>query len=336
MAGRGDALRVVRPEDVVDWQVPRAAWPHHHSAPSGVAALDVYPPWLATAHGDGSLRVRRLDDGSTVTEQRWQSGVLKDVAFSRDGSTLAVIAAEEAAVNLVGTDTWGRHPVAVPQRSRRVAWLDADRLMAAPYGAQLVTWRREGSSGLTELPAWVPAQVEDAHPDLDPSVAGPGAVTLTHAGRVVWLPADGGVPEEVASVPGARAVACRGEEAAVLEPHAVRFVRRGRPEAQVDLPGAEGVDVALSPDGRFVAVGHLDGTATVLSREPLAVVARLRGHEARVAAVGFTPDSAWLVTASWDGDARVWATAPLLRPAQELEAAVAADWGMNVEDALAR
>jgi WD40 repeat protein len=64
--------------------------------------------------------------------------------------------------------------------------------------------------------------------------------------------------------------------------------------------------VALSPDGRTVAVGEADGAVRFVDL-PTGAVRRASGrHGGPVTAARFTPDGALLVTASEDGDAIVW------------------------------
>lgn len=64
-------------------------------------------------------------------------------------------------------------------------------------------------------------------------------------------------------------------------------------------------DLAISPDQRWVALGHWDGITLVCDAQTGRVVKEWPGE--RSAAVGFTPDSHWLVTATGQ-EYRFWET----------------------------
>jgi WD40 repeat protein len=64
--------------------------------------------------------------------------------------------------------------------------------------------------------------------------------------------------------------------------------------------------VAISPDGRRLAIGAPNHLIEIWSLPERRLVHTLRGHQWHVLALGFSPDSRFLATGSWDGDARVW------------------------------
>jgi WD40 repeat protein len=72
------------------------------------------------------------------------------------------------------------------------------------------------------------------------------------------------------------------------------------------VPPALLVAVALSPDGRTVALGQTDNTVRLRSLPDGTEVGCLRGHSSKVFAVSFGPDSTLLVSADDFGEIRVW------------------------------
>lgn len=96
--------------------------------------------------------------------------------------------------------------------------------------------------------------------------------------------------------------------------------------ARLTLPD-EGVynavnDIAVSPDGRFVAAASKDRTTRVFEIESGALVASLRGHSGYVEGVQFSHDGTRLATTSVDTSVRLWTTgdwsqAAVLRGATE-------------------
>ena len=63
-------------------------------------------------------------------------------------------------------------------------------------------------------------------------------------------------------------------------------------------------DVAFSPDGKYLALAGMDGTAVLWEIASESISAEML-HEAPVATLNFSPDSEYLATASSDGTARV-------------------------------
>lgn len=64
--------------------------------------------------------------------------------------------------------------------------------------------------------------------------------------------------------------------------------------------------MALSPDGRWLAVGSHDGAAVVVDMDRRAVAGRLTGHTGSINALAFGPDGGVLASSSQDRTGRLW------------------------------
>ena len=85
------------------------------------------------------------------------------------------------------------------------------------------------------------------------------------------------------------------------------------PDDGDDLPRG----LALSPDGRTLALGHSDGTVDLLDAETLRRRRSLRALRGFVGAIAYSPDGRLLAVAGQRGQVTLW-DARTLRPAGEL------------------
>ncbi|MCB9741700.1 MAG: protein kinase [Alphaproteobacteria bacterium] len=319
----GRVLRVVS-SAVEDWRLPEEVWPHRHVFASGVASVDVSPDGrlLAAGLGSGALPLQRMVDGTQLMDLGWSDAVVKGVAFSPDGRR--VVGASAGGPAHVFTLPGGAlERVLGEVGDRRVSWLDAATVLFAPYAMRIDGWR------LSDDPPTRYSIPLDRRP----------GVLKARDGRMVFLDQRGGLswiddPEQglIPMTTDETAVAVdRHRDGAVIA-HAEAYVIRGADGAEhlVPAPGPRIMEIASSPDGRWIALGHLDGTATLWSAQDDRKVAVLRGHGARVVSVVFSQDGRWLVTGSWDGEARVWALAPLSMPAAALQGVTESAWGRDV------
>ena len=78
----------------------------------------------------------------------------------------------------------------------------------------------------------------------------------------------------------------------------------------LEMPiGAPVHSIALSGDGRWIAVGLSSNQILVSDAKSGKIVATLRGHSDRVVALAFGADRRLLASGSWDGTAKVWSIA---------------------------
>jgi len=288
--------------------------------PEGVSAVAMSADGRlgAAAHGDGSLVLFTIDDGRAQTVA-WQPRVLKDVAFSPDGTQVAATAVGHDAIVLVDTAT-GEPTAALPmpRNTSRLVWLASDLILAATYDAFFHRWTLDGSDPVAVA---VPPIA-----DLEVTPDASRAILLGRDGSVWWT--DGVQVTPVAVHPGAtaaagtndgRMVVAVGGDVQVLAPD-------GQPTATLSGDGTAILDVQVDPDGRRVVAGTLDGTVLVWDITSGLRLARLVGHRDRVASLAIGPGGQ-LLTGSWDHTRRLARLPTSPTNAQARLEAIERSWG---------
>ena len=308
-------------DERAEWALPRSPVPHVLTSTHGLTSATFSPSGdrVATTRGDGTLDVRRVVEGLSVAERRWQSNVVKPGGWSRDGSLFAAAGVEDPALRVWETERWSEvaaHRLS-PHSWRRAAFL-GDSVLALSFHAGV------GAALLDPITG----QPKASHPgrlwfDLGVDHGHDAAVLLADDGMVARLDGEGAATV-LGTFPGAHAVDLYGDHVVVAQAHALHL--RGAEEGTIESPDRTILDVAFSPDGALIATAELEGGVRLRGRGG-AVRAELPGHRERVVGVEFSADGRRLVTAGWDGTARLWST----EPAPERRALEVA-WGALVVD----
>lgn len=300
-------LRVVQAGSERRWRVDPSPWLPVVAESLGVSGVDVAPDgttWL-TAHAEGLVVVRDRTGGSVRRRLVAGPGTVMSATFVDDGHAVVASTAEEAGFlrHDLGTGTTlDVRPT--PARYRAVVPL-GDVTLGLAFEAGVDRFASDG--GFTKVPCPLKEWRSAARGQV-------GALLVGVDGEVRRTGPDGCGPE----VPGVRArrVALGPGDAWLAAADATSLARHGLDGTvawRVPL-ATPPLEVAVSPDGRWIAVAGFDPTVHVVRAEDGAHVATLRGHTQRVSTVAFTPDGAWLVSGSWDGTARWWSVDALTLP----------------------
>ena len=289
---------------------------------------------LVTTHGGGQIEVWDLPMGHPRASLSWQDAVVKDGAFSRDGSRFLAGTVFEG---LRWFETAGWTPRTGPSDrqgvARRIVSLK-NGFLAVQYSVRHLQWLGLDPTRMRQLPLGDAGELHDASARID----GAGAVLLGPEGILRWLDDGATVLRSLPPSPAARTVATTHNSARIVLAGAgeVWMADRDSGEELQRYQGAEGtvLEVAVSPDDRWVAAGTLEGAVQLWDLENGAPVLSLDLHDRRVVGLDFEPNGQALWTASWDGSARRIDLTDLLTPPGSLVARAEALWGLTVEQAL--
>ncbi len=87
----------------------------------------------------------------------------------------------------------------------------------------------------------------------------------------------------------------------------------GRPAESLEIPGNRFRLLALSPDGRTMALGGLDGKLVLWDVDQQKVKRSIQAHHGLVGALAFNPDGDVVATGGVDGTVSLWRTTDLWR-----------------------
>jgi len=306
------------------WLLPgRDAPAHRFQSPSGLSGMDVslQTGWVAAARGDGTLSLWSLD-GERHHQRAIASHVLKAVSFAPDGQSLAVAQAEVPGLSRRTIPTLAPLP-SEPFRQgiRRLQHTNSGELVAAPY-----------SSGLSRLSGDVHREYMGHDDVVDLSLQGSVAWLLSRTGSIYRHTPGQPAPVRVTHSDTASGVAgLPGGELVIAGRTAVRVKTEA---GWLDLPSNSRrlLDVATSPDGRFIAAGGIGGDVYVWSMETQVLTAAWKAHDERVSHVRFAGKD--LFSASWDGSVRRWHLGALDANATSFVGDAERAWDTTLDEAL--
>lgn len=250
---------------------------------------------VATGAIDNVVRLWRADGTGTPIVLRSAGMQVTTLKFSPAGDRIAVGDAD-GGIHLWRIDGTGT-PVTLQGDSAPVIRLqfshDGRRVLVTHEGGALHVWNADGSGAPTVI-ASTKVMVFDASGD-----STGGDVTLT--------PVHVRVDEAEFADDDKQVVTAMNDSTVQFWPSAGATPK---PTRTVRLPGRVDVTrIAVSPDGKRVAIGGRNAQLIVIGLSPRVRPLRLKGHHGDIAAVGWSPTGAQIVSTATDTGMLVWSAA---------------------------
>ncbi len=331
----GQTLRSLGGGTIEDWVLPAPGMRSLIPMEAGVGVVEVSPDGqlAAVGLGDGTVHLIDVARGADRARTTLAGGVVKSVTFSPDGATLLAGTAGAYESTILDLELRpGR--VLKTKGLRRAGWLADGTLLLVPYlpGVKVYAGGGEASTMLGE-------DLSSPFGDLAVWPDGRGAVLIDQLDRLFSLDRGSGGWRLLSLGTAADAQAIDSTSAAiwVAAPTTLRrYDPTSRLERSTTLATAQPSKVAASPEGRLVALGHLDGTITLWDAGTLSLVATLRGHNGRVSALAFDPKMRWMVSGSWDQTVRFWDLSVLGQEGGAMARDLESAWGRSMDELLIR
>lgn len=222
---------------------------------------------VATAGGDGIVRVWDVAAAKVILELKGHEGAVLGVAYSPDGGKIAS-SAEDKTARVFDAAT-GRELAVMKGHAQPIMDVsfspDGGRIVTAGGDLTMRVW--DVATGKELLQIWGP---ENVIYEASFSADGTAIVAGTYERVLRIFNAADGIQKRATTLP--------------------------------DWGGA----AAFSPDGKKIVTGNYDDTAYVWDVEGGKELLALKGHESTVVDAQFSPDGTRIVTASEDRTARLW------------------------------
>jgi WD40 repeat protein len=284
----------------------------------------VYSPdrqWIASAAADRTIRVWRASGRQDVAVLQGHTGFVNEVAFDPSGRRLAS-RSSDSDFGVTADDSvrvWDVGPGAsLPVLRGHLLPIYA--VAYSPDGRWLASGSWDGTVRLWDAATGEPCATLPHTSFVFGLAFGPdGTWLLTgdrHTGQLrVWDVATARVRKEIpfhggnvflhsltVSPDGTRVAATAEDQQNTNHRLTVCDIASGK-----SLFSAEGVALAYSPDGRWLAVRAADEkTVRLLDARTHETIARFSGHESTVLRAAFSPDSCCLASCSRDCTVRLW------------------------------
>ncbi len=245
----------------------------HLAAQSSAIAYDSNGRLLAVGTNEG---IDLLDPSSGVLKSQLVGhGEPNALAFSPDGSLLAATTSQ-------GATLWD-----LASRTARDLAPDSD-------GARFVTFTSDGQSLIVGAEAGFTAVFDVATGQMMHALFPPGQITTGSSpvavnGPLLVVGTNVNAPGDV------------GGEVDLWDTETWTMA-----DVLTSVTGAVIGGVAISPDGKDIAVGNSDGTGGVWSIVPDERLVSISGQTAALNSISFSPNGANVATASFDGTARIY------------------------------
>jgi WD40 repeat protein len=291
------------------------------TAAAGVSSVAVSPGgrWIAAGLPDGRVELRDATTGAVTTLALYDNLGVKQVGFTADGRELIVASAGPDPLRRIDLATGAHRPTpTIDIGAVRFAIAADGTVTSFHYGGGRHRWRDQTASTATG-PEVIDVVARD---DRLLALASDGVIARIDGERWTALDRSPGATA-LASLPdGDLAVGLAGQ--VVLAPGTARAVA-------LPIDGAGVLDLAVSPDGRWLAAACTDGAIRLWALSSHALRATLRGHVQRVSSVTFD-DRGRLWSAGWDGRIRAWDVGALTIDAAAAAAEVPRRWALDLDD----